>query len=86
MSTGGGRLTMINSVLTPIPTYCMLVFQLVKWFIHEIDKTHRFPPEVRDLDQVKCHLSSWKSICKTMTQGDCGVLDLQEFNKTLLGK
>jgi hypothetical protein len=36
-----GRLKLINSVLTSIPTYYLTVFKLQKWAIKKIDKLRR---------------------------------------------
>jgi len=36
-----GRLRLINSVLTLIPTYLLAVFELKKWAIKQIDKLRR---------------------------------------------
>lgn len=37
----GGRLKFINSVLSSIPTYWILVFELPEWIILDIDKILR---------------------------------------------
>ncbi|XP_039134368.1 uncharacterized protein LOC120271757 [Dioscorea cayenensis subsp. rotundata] len=51
----GGRLILINSVLSALPTYWMSIFRLPKWVVKRIDGLRRdFLWKGPDLDRPKC--------------------------------
>lgn len=82
-----GRLTLINYVLTSIPIYWMLVFQLPIWVVKEIDKLRRdFPWKGSELGPKGFHLIAWKRVSRSRDMRYLGILNLHEFNKVLLGK
>ncbi|XP_039120732.1 uncharacterized protein LOC120257303 [Dioscorea cayenensis subsp. rotundata] len=83
----GGRLTLINSVLSALPTYWMSIFRLPKWVSSRIDRIRRdFLWSGPDIDHPKCHLVSWQRLCLPREQGGWGIINLVEFNSALLGK
>ncbi|XP_039130342.1 uncharacterized protein LOC120266746 [Dioscorea cayenensis subsp. rotundata] len=83
----GGRLTLVNSVLSALPTYWMSLFRLPKWVIKAIDRIRRdFLWSSPDIDHPGCRLVAWKNICRAKEQGGWGILDLSTFNLSLLGK
>lgn len=83
----GGRLTLVNSVLTALPTYWMSIFRLPAWVIKKIDQLRRdFLWTGPDIDNLACRLVSWKNLCRPRDHGGWGILDLQTFNHALLGK
>lgn len=83
----GGRLTLVNSVRSTIPTYWMSLFHLPCWVIKDIDRIRRdFLWSGPDLDHSGCRLVCWKNLCRPRDQGDWGILDLARFNQALLGK
>jgi hypothetical protein len=60
----GGRLILLNSVLTALLTYFMSVFELPKWVIKEMDKIRRnFFWKGITSEQKGYILASWDSIC-----------------------
>lgn len=60
----GGRLTLMNSVLSAIPTYWMHIFRLPSYVVKEIDRIRRdFLWTGLDIDNPKCRLVGWKNIC-----------------------
>lgn len=80
----GGRLTLINPVLSTIPIYWMSVFKLV---ILEIDKIRRdFLWKGPDMGSKGIRLVAWKRICRPKNLGGWGIINLKEFNRALLGK
>lgn len=82
-----GCLTLLNSILTSIPTYCVSVFQLPIWIIKEIDKVQRdFLWKGPEIGPKGFHLVAWKRICRTQNMGGWGILNLKDFNQALLGK
>lgn len=83
----GGRLTLVNSVLSVIPTYWMSIFRLLGWVIKDIDHIRRdFLWSGPDIDHPGCRLVNWKNLCRPRDQGGWGILDLYNFNQALLGK
>ena len=83
----GGRLTLLNSVLSSIPTYWMSVFKLPVWVVKEIDKIYRdFFWKGPELGPKGMRLVAWSRICRPRNMGGWGILNIQEFNKALLGK
>ncbi|XP_020262172.1 uncharacterized protein LOC109838113 [Asparagus officinalis] len=83
----GGRLTLVNSVLSSIPLYYTSFFKLPKWLIHEIDKLRRnfLWNGNTNASKAKC-LVAWKTVCLPKKEGGLGVIDLTVFNQALLSK
>ncbi|XP_020264999.1 uncharacterized protein LOC109840677 [Asparagus officinalis] len=83
----GGRLVLLNSVLSSIPLYFMSFYKLPMWLIKEIDKIRRNFLWTGNIDNnaFKC-MVSWKRVCLTKTEGGLGVKDLKVFNSSLLAK
>ncbi|KAG6665487.1 hypothetical protein CIPAW_02G164600 [Carya illinoinensis] len=82
----GGRLTLIKSTLSNLPTYFLSLFPLLAGVGKKIEKTIRAFLWGGLGKEKKFHLVSWKTVCAPVTQGGLGVRDLRTFNKTLLGK
>ncbi|XP_039126955.1 uncharacterized protein LOC120263117 [Dioscorea cayenensis subsp. rotundata] len=82
----GGRLTLVNSVLSAIPTYWMSLFHLPCWVVKKINRIRRdFLWSGPDIDHPKCRLVGWKNLCRSRDQGGWGILELHNFNSALLG-
>ncbi|XP_039123614.1 uncharacterized protein LOC120260240 [Dioscorea cayenensis subsp. rotundata] len=83
----GGRLTLVNSVLTALPTYWMSLYRLPMWVIKAIDRIRRdFLWSGPDVDHPGCRLVAWRNICRAKEQGGWRILELSTFNLALLGK
>ncbi|XP_039129471.1 uncharacterized protein LOC120265593 isoform X2 [Dioscorea cayenensis subsp. rotundata] len=83
----GGHLTLMNWVLSSVPSYWMSVFKLPVWVIKEINKIRRdFLWKGPDLGAKGISLVDLKRICKPRELGGWRILNLFEFNKPLLGK
>lgn len=83
----GGRLTLVNSVLTAIPTYWMSLFRLPVGVAKSIDKIRRdFLWSGPDTQHNKIRLVNWMRLCRSTDQGGWDILNLQTFNSALLGK
>lgn len=53
----GGRLTLVNSVLSAIPTYWLSLFKIPCWVIKKINRIRRdFLWSGTDIDHPKCRL------------------------------
>jgi len=81
-----GRLVLVNSVLSSIPSYIMSFYLLPKWVLKEIEKIRRNFFWKGKSEEKKMMNVSWSIICKPKSAGGLGVLDLSVFNKALLGK
>lgn len=83
----GGQLTLINLVLTSIPTYQMLIFKLPRCIVKSIDYIRRgFLWREHNIDKPKYQLVNQKWNCKSLEQRDQRILNFLDFNNTLLGK
>lgn len=72
----GGRLTLINSTLSTIPTYLMSFYKFPKWAIKEMDKIRRNFFWANNQDGKGIHTISWKSICRPLDMGGLGLIDV----------
>ncbi|KAJ3690445.1 hypothetical protein LUZ61_019609 [Rhynchospora tenuis] len=80
-----GRLTLISSVLSAIPSYFMSVFLLPSWLIQHIDRIRkRFLWGYADSGTRKMHLLAWSRVCLPKKVGGLGVTDLSLQNRALL--
>ena len=84
----GGRLILINSVLTAIPLFQLSFFKFPAWVIRDIDKIRRnFLWAGVDHKSIrKIPLISWKSVCLKQEYGGLGIMDLNEMNLAFLIK
>ncbi|XP_020102569.1 uncharacterized protein LOC109720094 [Ananas comosus] len=83
----GGRLTIVNSVLTNLTLFYLSVFKAPKWVLLRIEALHRafFWKGCSKISRGAC-LVNWKSICKSKRDGGLGILDLESMNAALLSK
>ena len=83
----GGRVTLLNSVLSAIPLYWLSIYRLPVKIRHKIDKIRRkFLWHGGNSTRKKYHLVEWRVVCKSKNQGGLGILDLKLMNKALLAK
>lgn len=81
-----GKLTMLKSVLTAIPTYAMSCFQLPMSLCKRIQSTlTRFWWD-DTTDKRKMCWVAWDKLTKPKASGGLGLRDIQIFNQALLGK
>ncbi|GKV44689.1 hypothetical protein SLEP1_g51849 [Rubroshorea leprosula] len=82
----GGRITLMNSVLSNLPVFWMSVYLIPKGTLLLLDKIRRRflwggTEEGKRVNWVK-----WGRVCKDKERGGLGVKDLRKFNMALLGK
>ncbi|GKV45171.1 hypothetical protein SLEP1_g52281 [Rubroshorea leprosula] len=82
----GGRITLINSVLSSLPVFMMSAYQIPKGILYTLDKIRRCffwggGEELKKTNWVK-----WERVCKQKKYGGLGVRDLRIFNLALMGK
>jgi hypothetical protein len=74
-----GRLKLLNSVLSAMPTYFFTVFAPKKWLIKKLDKIRRgFLWKGSEVASGGHCLVRWANV-----QGGLGVLDFEKFNRAL---
>jgi hypothetical protein len=86
----GGRLTLMNSVLTSQPIYFMSIFLLPKWVINKLDRIRRRfhwhgHKEAQGLQRPIC-LVKWCLVTRSRQMGGLGVKELRSMNEALLLK
>ncbi|XP_020252248.1 uncharacterized protein LOC109829595 [Asparagus officinalis] len=83
----GGRLVLVNDVLSSIPTFWLSYFLFPVWVIEKIDKMRRRFLWSGSLEHKGCsNLVKWDEVCKPKKCGGLGVKNLKVMNKALLGK
>jgi len=82
----GGRLTLIKSVLSSIPTYFLSVLPLTVSVANELEAIQRKFLWGSFGSDFKFHLVNWKVVKQPILGRGLGVRDLLFFNETLLGK
>lgn len=74
----GDRLTLVNSVLSSLPTYYMCTLSLPLSVIDSIDRARRHCLwRGNDLNSSKKSLAAWSKVCKPKDKGGLGVIDLK---------
>ena len=82
----GGRLTLIKSVLSSIPTYYLSLFPLPASVAHKMEVLQRNFLWGSFGSDFKFHLVRWNMVKQPFSIGGLGVKDLRLFNEALLGK
>jgi hypothetical protein len=82
----GGRLVLINSVLSSLALFMLSFFEIPKGILHKLDYYRSRFFWQGDDHKKKYRLVKWKIICRPKDQGGQGILDLEIQNKCLLSK
>jgi hypothetical protein len=82
----GGRLTLIKSTLSNIPTYYLYLFQIPVRVEKQIEKIQRDFLWGAVGDEFKFHSVNWSKVCMNTEAGGLGARNLIQFNRALLGK
>ena len=82
----GGRLTLLKSTLSNLPTYFLSLFPIPVEVAKRIVKIQRIFlwGSIEEVD--KFHLVKWEVICWPYSHGGLGTKNLRKFNEALLGK
>jgi hypothetical protein len=85
-SSSGGRLTLVDSCLSNLPSYIMAMFLLNKTFIEKLD-VHRRRFFWHGKKQKKgYYMVKWTRVCRSKKKGVLGVKDIRKQNISLLCK
>ncbi|WVZ51380.1 hypothetical protein U9M48_002532, partial [Paspalum notatum var. saurae] len=82
----GGRLTLINSVLSSLPMYMMSFFDVPKGVIRKLDYFRSRFFWQGDEHKKKYRLAKWSILSQPKDQGGLGIHELGTKNIALLGK
>ncbi|GKV27665.1 hypothetical protein SLEP1_g36804 [Rubroshorea leprosula] len=82
----GGRITLINSVLSSLPVFLMSAYLIPKGTLLSIDKIRRRLLWGGGAEERKINWVNWGEVCKSKVKGGLGVRDLRKFNLALMGK
>ncbi|GKV36996.1 hypothetical protein SLEP1_g45072 [Rubroshorea leprosula] len=82
----GGRITLINLVLSSLPVFWMSMYLIPKGTILSLDKIRIGFLWGGAVGEKKINWVKWEQVCKGKKQGGLGVKDLRKFNIALLGK
>jgi hypothetical protein len=86
--TYGGRLTYVNSAITPLVTFAMCTLKLPMKIFEFCDRARRHCLWRKIVNgEEKCQsLASWEMVCQPKAKGGLGVINLHIQNKGLLLK
>jgi hypothetical protein len=82
----GGRVTLIKSTLSNLPTYFLSLFPVPSGVASRIEKLHRDFLWGGIGDEFKYHLVSWSIVCSPISEGGLGIRKFRIFNQASLGK
>lgn len=85
--TYAGRLIIVNSVLSALPTFNMCTFEVSISIIEQTDKYRmNFLWDNGDVNRRGGCLVAWKKACMSKEQGGLGIIDLRTQNTAVLLK
>ncbi|GKV49208.1 hypothetical protein SLEP1_g55970 [Rubroshorea leprosula] len=82
----GGRIMLINSVLSSLPVFLMSIYKIPTGILKSIDKIRRNFLWGGEGEGRKINWVSWERVCKKKEWGGLGVKDMRRFNLALMGK
>jgi hypothetical protein len=82
----GGRLVILNPVLSGLPMFMMSVFEIPKEVFKKLDQYRSRFFWQGNKDKKKYRLDKWNILCRPKDQGGLGIADLATKNIILLSK
>jgi hypothetical protein len=82
-----GRLILVNSVLSALPTFYMCALKIPINLFEQVDKYRKHSLRSRgDVNRRGGYLVAWKKATRPKKQGELGIIDLRAQNTSLLLK
>ena len=82
----GGKVTLIKSSLSSLPTYFLSLFPLLGKVAKRMEKLQKDFLWNGIGGEPKIHLVNWAKVCRPLQVGGLGIRLLENFNSALLGK
>ena len=82
----GGRLTLLKSSLSSLPTYYLFFFTIPKAVAMRLEHIQRNFLWGSSVKCFKYPLMAWEKVCLPCELGGLGIRNLVSFNQALLGK
>ena len=82
----GGRLTLIKSTLSNLPTYFLSLFPIPAVVAKRIEQIQRNFLWGSSAEEGKFHLVKWDQVCSPYSNGGLAIRNIRQFNEALLGK
>ena len=82
----GGKVTLIKSTLSSLPTYLLSLFPIPVKVAKRMEDLQRDFLWTGIRDDRKIHLVNWSKICSPVKNGGLGIRCLRKFNSALLAK
>ena len=82
----GGRLTLLKSTLSSLPTYYLSLFTIPKAMATRLEHIHKHFLWGSSVKCFKYPLVAWEKVCLPRELGGLGIRKLMPFNRALLGK
>jgi hypothetical protein len=82
----GGRIALIKSMLSNLPTYLLSLFPILASVAKRIESIHCDFLWGGMGEEFKHHLVNWTKVCTPIREGGLGIRNLKLFDRTLIGK
>ena len=82
----GGRLTLLKSMLSSLPTYYLSFFSIPRFVVDRLERIHRNFLWGSTDAEFKCPLVAWVKVCSPVEVGGLGIKKIGSFNQAPLGK
>ena len=82
----GGRLTLLKSTLSSLPTYYLSLFTILVVVANRLERIQRNFLWGPSKECFKHSLVAWEKVCSPLEMGGLGIRKLVHFNQALLGK
>lgn len=82
-----GRLVLVNSLFSALPTYYMCSLVIVPSVIHQIDRFRKHCIWSKgDISRRGTCLAAWELMCRPKEEGELGIINIQNQNSATLMK
>lgn len=82
----GGRIVLINSVLSSLPVFYFSIYRAPKGVLKYLNNLQKKFLWGGSVDKKSIHWVKWEDVCRSKEEGGLVVKDLDSFNRSLLAK